>query len=344
MFKLAAALAAITTVASAMFCPGRLLAQDTITPVTPGPTPQKIDIPATSSHRADDDRKSADSTTDIVVPAGTAVDEINAYGRKVVVGGTVRHNIHVNNGQLVLLKGAHVRGKIEVANNSTVDNSSTCQVTIVNAPPVDAPAADTDEDSEDTRSSRKEAKSSAATVQKPLRSKPDWFAAQMALTILGMLGAALAAIIAPGASRKVADHISDNPKKDLRTGTAIGVAMLLIVLGDALLLKMPLIKYFWAPFGIMIAYAPVLLLGFGWIAGMRFAAEKLAAKLRWRKTDSLFIAISRGIIACGLLNVILGSISISLGVLGLFLELGFALMGLGGLASVTLKTASSGRY
>jgi uncharacterized protein YjeT (DUF2065 family) len=344
MLKWAAAFAAITTVASALVCPQRSQAQDAIQPLKPGPVPQKIDIPASSSQSSVKPGTAEENGSDIDVPAGTTVDEINAYGCKVTIAGTVRHNVFVNNGHLTLLKSANVLGHVEVANNSTVDNSSTCQVTIVNAPPADVPTSDSDDESTTAETAAKKKSVQDLKIQTPLHSKPNWVEAQLALAILGVLGAALAVIVAPSASRKVADHISDNPKKDLRLGSALGVAMLLIVIGDSLLLKMPLIKYFWAPFGIMIAYAPVLILGFGWIVGMRFAAEKLAARFQWCKMDSLFKSICIGVAACGLANMVLGSINITFGVFGLLFELGFALMGLGGLASVAMKSASNGRY
>ncbi len=341
MLKLAAAIAAITTLGGTMACVMPVAAQQVdLKPVKPTSAPQPIDVPADNAHPSvlgELPGTNGNSPT-VTVGANTKVESVSVHARTLVIAGTVNHDVHVSAGRLVLVKGANIGGQIEVDDRTTVENHSSLKVNIV--PHVETPVPGESADTNQESASNSDEETHVSKVRNAARNvhyKPDWFQAQLALAIFGVLSAGLAGIIAPNASRKVADHVWENPNKDLKIGAVLGVAMLTIVTLDALLLKMPLLKYLWAPFGIMIAFAPVLLLGFGWVTGMRYAGDMIATKLNRPAAKSQFRRVCFGIFACFILSVFLGVISPGLGVAGLFLELGIALMGLGGAASLVLR-------
>jgi hypothetical protein len=110
--------------------------------------------------------------------------------------------------------------------------------------------------------------------------------------------------------------------------------MLIVLVGDAILLKLPLIRLLWAPIGIMVAFAPLLVLGFGWLAAMRCAGDFVARKLHHSGDGSMFGRMTLGLFAFFLVNILLGSINHGLGVVGLCTEVAVALMGLGATAVI----------
>jgi hypothetical protein len=171
-----------------------------------------------------------------------------------------------------------------------------------------------------------------------VRKQRSWCGAQFALLLLGLLGACLAVIVTPNAARKVADHVSSNARRDLRIGVFVGLGLLGVLIANAILLNIPIIKVLWAPIGIMVAFAPLLILGFGWIAAMRCAGDCVARKLNRTGEGSTFKRMALGLFAFFLANVFLGSISRGLGVIGLGFEIAVALMGLG--ATVVIASGS----
>ncbi len=173
-----------------------------------------------------------------------------------------------------------------------------------------------------------------------MRKQHSWFGSQLALLILGLLGAGLAVVTTPKATRRVSDHVSAHVSQDFIVGGLVGVALLVILVVNAILLKLPLIKMMWAPIGIMVAFAPLLILGFGWLAAMRCAGDYVASKIKLNHSGegSSFGRISLGLFAFFFLNVLLGSISRGLGVIGLCTEIAVALMGLG--ATVVIASGS----
>ena len=176
--------------------------------------------------------------------------------------------------------------------------------------------------------------SGAAHPLQGARKQQSWFGSQLALLILGLLGAGLAVIVTPNAAKRVADHVSSSPRRDLRIGAFVGIGFLAVLMANAILLKLPLIKILWAPIGLMVAFAPLLVLGFGWLAAMRFAGDCVARKLNRSGEGSTLSRMTLGLFAFFIVNVLLGSISHGLGVIGLCVEVAVALMGLGATAVI----------
>jgi hypothetical protein len=171
-----------------------------------------------------------------------------------------------------------------------------------------------------------------------VRKQRSWCGSQLALLILGLLGAALAVIVTPNASRRVADHVSSNSRRDLQIGVLIGICVLPILFANAILLNIPVIKWLWSPIGLMVQFAPLLALGFGWVTAMRYVGDSVARKLNRSGDGSTFGRMALGLIAFFFANIILGSINRGLGVIGLCSEVAVALMGLG--ATVVISTGS----
>jgi membrane protein required for beta-lactamase induction len=84
----------------------------------------------------------------------------------------------------------------------------------------------------------------------------------------------------------------------------------------------------------MVAFAPLLILGFGWLAAMRCAGDCVARKLNHSGDGSTFGRMSLGLFAFFILNVLLGTVCHGLGVIGLCVEIAVALMGLGATAVI----------
>jgi hypothetical protein len=152
--------------------------------------------------------------------------------------------------------------------------------------------------------------------------------------LLGLLGAGLTVIATPNAAKRVADHVSSNPRWDFIVGALVGTGLLVVLIADAILLKLPLIKLLWAPIGIMVAFAPLLVLGFGWLAAMRCAGDCVARKMNRSGDGSTFGRMSLGLFGFFVINVLVGSVSHGLGVICLCTEIAVALMGLGATAVV----------
>ncbi len=340
--------------------------------VDPGSGVHAIDEPVAAAPLAGK-TGSEDSKDTIVISAGETRDALQVKGKSVIVRGTIRHDVDVEDGTITIEPGGKVEGAIR-GKNITVNNESghgvttdaTGNVTVnnVNASGDGANGADggngadgangvngSDEvksESDQPGSIAISTGTHSAAMSAPVirystrvRTKRTWADGQFALMLLGLIGAALAVIVTPVASRRVAEHVSQQPRRDLAVGIAAGVVLLSLILANAVLLKLPLIRLLWAPIGIIVAFAPLLLLGFGWLSSMRTMGDYLARKMGSRSEGSHFGRIALGLFSFFVLNAILGSINPGLGIMCLGVEIAMALAGVG--ATAVILTGSGFR-
>ncbi len=285
----------------------------------------------------------SDSVDVLRVSAGKTVDSIEVSGKKVIVSGHVKHNITARDCELIFEKSAVVGGTVHATNCEVTNNASSAIKLIVSSR---KPSSGTD-DSDNTESApvaNMEVPREVAAKTNRKKAEPGWFGAQFALMLLGLMGAGFSLIAVPNASKRVTEHIATQPKKDLRMGALLGLGLLGLLAADAVLLHThTVLSYLWAPVGITIFFAPLLALGFGWIAAMRFAGDAVAKKFNQPGEGSMFGRTALGLFAFFVLNVFLGTISRTLGVIGLCAEFSVALMGLGAAALVAVGGGYSRR-
>lgn len=309
--------------------------------VEPGHNPQAIDEPVETPHPSG---VIAHAPADaVVIGPDQTVRDVSVNGRRLLVQGHVTHNVTAINSQVTITQTATVDGVVTVIGGSVenlagnrihVDrphnlmgigfHKSTLlpgQLDIIETTPSGATTRD--------------------RGVPPVSQRHDWLGAQFALLVLGLLGGLTASLLLPRATQNVAEQVAQYPKRSLWLGGAAAAVMLGILLVDALLLHLRGIQYLWAPVGILVAVAPLLILGFGWLSGMRYAGDLIARKLNRSCEGTLFGRIALGLGAFFLANIFLSTLSEGLGVLSFGVELLVALMGLG--AVVAIATGKGGR-
>lgn len=316
-------LIALVALISVMATNGKpLYAQETNSPVEPPSTPQRIDVQegasfpvATSSAKA--------LPGAVVINAATTTDNLTVRDHPLVLEGHVRHDVLAINSDVTIRQGATVGGHL-VAIGGTVHNAAGGAVKVV-------------EQNRELVSSLGTAFMMPATVRASLRTAPhekqdDWFGGQFGLLVLGLLGGLIVMVGAPRATQRVSDGIAFSPARSLAVGvmTALGMLVVLAFNGHLMNIHVLGLGVLWSPFGTLIALVAAMVLGFGWLSGMRYAGDILARRLgRPVGGGTLFgrIALSLGLFF--LANVILGAMSRTLGVASLALECAIAVMGLG---------------
>jgi|GEM_PF-1630580 len=341
MHRLAIALMAIASLI--MNHPGEVFAQNGGRAVDPAKGVHKIDEPVSKSQSTavpSADKKDTQDSQDItdisadqspqkqngetvVVPQGKTVDSIDVKGKNLIISGHVTKNVHAVDSTVTIECGARVDGVVETQNCLVTNNGSGINMVVIGK------GNKMEESGSESGLTNLQKTAVTAPRVRPVPRRHDWFRAQLALTFLGLLGAILSMVVTPNASRRVAEHLAAQPRRDFMVGSIIGVAALVLLVADAILLKLPLIKLLWAPFGILIAFVPLILLAFGWLAGMCCAGDFLARKLNRPTDGSTFSRMVLGLAGFFVLNVVLGGINHGLGVMGLCVEIGLAVMGVG---------------
>lgn len=297
-----------------------LHAQETGAPVDPSPTPQRID-----------DREAGQSSATahsaqipagaVIVNAATTTDNLTVRNRPLVLEGHIRHDVLAINSDVTIRHGATVGGHL-VAIGGIVRNDAGDAVKVV-------------EQSSDLERSLNSAFMMPATITTTVRTtaprkRDDWLGGQFGLFVLGLLGGLILMVGAPRATQRVSEGIAFNPARSLAVGVLTALGMLVVLAFNGRLMHVSMIGLLWSPFGTLIALVAAMILGFGWLSGMRYAGDIIARRFgRPAGGGSLYgrMALSLGIFF--LANVILGSMSRTLGVASLTLECAIAVMGLG---------------
>ncbi len=296
-----------------------LYAQESGAPAEPPTSPQRIDEPAAGQPAAEASKVKAPAGAVIVV-AGTTTDNLTVRNHPLIIEGHVQHDVLAINSDVTIRPGATVGGHL-VAIGGSVHNGAGDSVKVV-------------EQSRDLATSLNRAFMMSANVRTTAPPAPhkedDWFGGQFGLLALGLLGGLILMVGAPRATQRVSEAVSLSPGRSLAVGLLTTLGMLVVLAFNERLMHVSLIGLMWSPFGTLVALVAALIMGFGWLSGMRYAGNLIAKRLgRPASGGSLYgrIALSLGIFFAA--NVVLGSMSRTLGVASLTLECVVAVMGLG---------------
>ena len=313
-------LLALVALISVMATSGKpLCAQETGSPVDPPSTPQRIDEQEGSSSPA---VTSGVRTLvgAVVINSATTTDNLTVRDRPLVLEGHVRHDVLAINSEVTIRRGATVGGHL-VAIGGTVHNDAGSAVKVV-------------EQSSEVANSLTRSLMIPVTIHDMVpmaahEKQDDWFGGQFGLLVLGLLGGLIVMVGAPRATQRVSDGIAFGPARSLAVGVMTALGMLVVLAFNERLMHLSFLGLLWSPFGTLIALVAAMVLGFGWLSGMRYAGDIVARRFG-RTTGGTFygrIALSLGLFF--LVNVVLGSMSRTLGVASLALECAIAVMGLG---------------
>jgi len=159
--------------------------------------------------------------------------------------------------------------------------------------------------------------------------KPDnWVGGQFNLFLVGLLSFMIAMIVGPRATERTGELLHRDPARCLVVGT-LGMAIMLLTLGIACGLMHTPLGILATPLGTGYGIVCLGVLLFGWVCGVRYSGQWMAHRLRRTGTIGLILQFALGISAFFVVNSILGSLNHGLGVMGLFVQLMLALMGLG---------------
>lgn len=291
---------------------------------TPQPVDERVGGPA-SAPRAPVAVRDVQARS---VAAGQTEETIAVRDTPLVIAGQVKEDVLAVNSDVTIKPGAKVGGNV-VTIGGSVDNQAGDSVHVIKLNSNVLPALE-NAPGMLTAPPPPVTPAPAALPQAPVhKQQDDWFGGQVALLLLGIVGGLVALIVAPRATHQVASRISLEPARCLIVGGIGAVATIVALSINAGLLNSP-VRYVWAPFGVVIALLPALALAFGWLTGMRFAGDIVARRFaHLNNPGRLYTRMALGLAAFFLAKVILGSLSLGLGMIALLVEAVVALMGVG---------------
>lgn len=295
-------------------------------------------------------QKAPESRDTINVDSNESLPSLRITGKLLYLAGKITGDVHATNSAVVIRPGGKIEGTLYLRGGS-LQNQTTDSVSVAAQPaPVAVSAAP-----EALPASGIPSSSSAASPEasfgasvtpmvntnlvmtggpeasfSPNRSqaRKDWFGAQMALLILGLLAGAVIRIAAPRAASRAAATVGIQPGRCLLVGAASVVALGMVSLMNVGVMASPL-KFLWLPVGFAVASGVLVLLAFGWLCGMRAMGEVVAAKSCREGNGDFFVRMALGLSVFFLLNTLLGGIGSWLGAIGLMTQFVVSVMGLG---------------
>jgi len=241
----------------------------------------------------------------MVLPPGVTNENVDVKDRPLIIEGDVKGSVHAVNSKVTLMPGATVEGNLTLEGGTlSVAPSTTGMIASIAA--------------ERTRTSH------AARNSK----RGDWFGGQFCLWLLGLGGGVIILLAAPGAMSRVTNTVSLQPGQSLVAGLITAAVMAAALAVSGLIMK-TFLSVIWMPILIVIALVSLVVLVFGWLAGMRRVGDLLARRFGQTGGGTFYGRMTLGLSAFFLANAVLGVIVPALGAVGLFLEFGIALMGVG---------------
>jgi len=297
-----------------------LHAQESSAPVDPPSAPQRIDEHEGGASPVITSSAKAPAGA-VIISAATTTDNLTVQNRPLVLEGHVRHDVLAVNSEVTIRRGATVGGHLVAIGGSVHSEAGEAVKVVVQDREVAASLMH-----EFMIPVRINTTLPAAAHEK----RDDWLGGQFGLFVLGLLGGLILMVGAPRATQRVSEGIAFSPARSLAVGLLTALGMLVLLAFNGRLMHVSLLGLLWSPFGTLIALVAAMILGFGWLSGMRYAGDMIARRMgRAAGGGSLYgrIALSLGLFF--LANVILGSMSRTLGVASLTLECVIAVMGLG---------------
>lgn len=255
---------------------------------------------------------------EVVVEANQTVKTMTLHNQTLVVKGHITGDVYLDNSDVIIKPGGKIDGKVVTAEKASHPSEDT-------APAVVAVQSDPSEDvlPPPTR------QVNVRQERHPFAHGPkkgDWFGGQFALLTFGLIGGVILMVVAPRATHQITGSVAAEPARCLVVGGLGAVGMLVLSLANAALFHSPA-RLVWAPFGAVVALAPLAVLAVGWLCGLRFAGDLVARRFGQSQNGSLYGRMALGLIGFFAVNLLLGALG--MGGVGLLTEFVFALMGLG---------------
>jgi hypothetical protein len=290
-------------------------------PVEPTSAPQRIDghIDSSASPLQEDSRGMQE------LSANQVVDNLSVRDKTVVLAGEVRHDVLAVDCDVTIKPTAHVGGHL-VTVGGTVHNEAGEAVKVLKLNPGVSSSLSTEMQTHVIMAPNPGDNSPTPIMTQPAAAiKTNWVGAQIALLLFGLLGAMILLIAAPRAAQESAARVSLEPARCLVVGIVAMLAGLLVVALNAVIMNSAL-GTLYAPIGAVVALAPLVALGYGWLCGMRFTGDLVARKLGRQSKGTLFGRIALGLGLFALASILLGR---NIGAVSLMLEFAVAVVGLG---------------
>jgi len=249
--------------------------------------------------------------------ADQTIDNIVVRDKAVRLAGRVEHDVLAINCRVIIEPSARVGNYLTVIGGS-VENRAGGEVKVIKQNAALASGIKT------TFGGSGGASSSDGGA---IKEQQSWSGGQFALLFVGLMSALIALIVAPRATLHTSETVSLEPGRCLAFGS-IGVLGMLLLLGFNYVLMASPLRVIWLPVGAGVATAGIAVLAFGWVCGMHHVGLWFSRRFG-RGSGSVYTHIAIGMVGFFLINVLLGGISSGLGVMGMFIEFGLALMGLG---------------
>lgn len=256
----------------------------------------------------------------VVLRAGEMVDSLVVRGRPLDLAGEVKHDVVAFDSEVRIRPGARVGGRVIVVDGTIRDESGgTVRATLYNGAYLQAEGVLRVDGVEQSKQSTA-----------PSEHTDDWRGNQIALFVLGLAGVLVMYLLAPRATLLATEVVALEPGRALIMGVLGALGLLAAALLNALISRSP-VGLVWSPVGVLVGVSLVVLLGAGWLCGMRLAGDLIARRLGWRSEGAVYSRIALGLLGFCLAKLLAYSISPWLGGTVLLLEAAFALMGLGAL-------------
>ncbi len=275
-----------------------------------------ISSPHHESTTAESKPASEDSYT---LFADQTIDNVVVRDKAVRLAGRVEHDMLAVNCRVIIEPTARVGNYLTVIGGS-VENRAGGEVKVIKQNGALAPALSATFSGVSNIGALPDADGAVKEQQ-------SWSGGQFALLFVGLMSALIALIIAPRATLHTSETVSLEPGRCLAFGS-IGVLGMLFLLGFNYVLMASPLRVIWLPIGAGVATAGIAVLAFGWVCGMHHVGLWFSRRFG-RGSGSVYTHIAIGMVGFFLINVLLGGISTGLGVMGMFIEFGLALMGLG---------------
>ncbi len=262
------------------------------------------DRPADGTDETATDVTTTDGVKAMIVPHGITRSNVEVKDRPLIIEGEVQGSVHAVNSRVTLMPGAKVEGNLTVEGGTL--SAGTAMARIVATGP-------------------------AAITRSPARDKRgNWLGGQFCLLLLGLIGGIVVLLAGPNAMSNVTETVSARPGRSLLTGilTSAVICAALAVSGMIMGTK-SFFSLLWMPVLICVALASLFLLVFGWLAGMRRVGDILARKSGQMGAGSFYGRMTLGLTTFFVANALLGGINPVLGAIGVMVEFGVALMGIG---------------
>lgn len=251
----------------------------------------------------------------LLVRKGETVETVFVKDRPLVLEGTVKHDVIAIDSPVTVERSAKVGGNLAVVGGS-VDNKAGDAVHVRILEPEVLTSANAFTLRPETRRAAPSQSERGSNV-----------GSAIALMLLGLVCGLVLLFVAPRSTQQTAALIALEPARCLIIGALGALAGLVVLTVNAGLTKA--LGLFYAPFSLIVAIVPAVILVTGWLCSMRYAGDILTRRMGKNDRGSLYPRMALGLVAFCMAQVILGGLHPWLGGIVLLIQFGLSLMGLG---------------